>query len=76
MALENWRTNTAPCEGRGGEIAEERTFTEGDGGVVSMREAASSVTISLATNASRDRIALIIATGCYLPIEGEDPANA
>ncbi|GIJ27426.1 hypothetical protein Vqi01_25880 [Micromonospora qiuiae] len=114
VALENWRTNTAPCEGRGGEIAddgrwtltgfarlpvapddqittlqrvrdawreqgheitEDRTFTEGDGGVVSMREAATSVTISLATNASRDRIALIVATGCYLPTEGEDPAN-
>ena len=115
VALENWRTNTAPCEGRGGEIAddgrwtltgfarlpvapddqittlhrfrdawreqgheitEDRTFTEGDGGVVSMREADTSVTISLATNASRDRIALIIATGCYPPTEGEDPANA
>ncbi|MEU6076958.1 hypothetical protein [Micromonospora sp. NPDC047074] len=115
VPLENWRTNTSPCQGRRGEIAddgrwtlsgfaglpvapdeqittlrriremwrqhgyeitEDRVFADGTRGAVSMRDPGTGITISLTTNASRDRVAVILASDCYLPAAGEDPANA
>lgn len=115
VPLENWRTSTAPCVGRGGEIAddgrwtlngfagllvsaadqlatlhrirdmwrqqgyeitEDRVFADGTRGAVSVRDPETSISISLTTTPSRERIALILASGCYLPVSGEDPANA
>ncbi len=114
VPLDNWRTNTSPCVGQGGEIADDgrwklsgfarmpvapadqittlhrirdmwrqqgykvtrdRTFDDGTGGNVSMRDPETAVTMSLATNTNRDGIALVVASGCYMPIAGEDPAN-
>ncbi|WP_246158641.1 hypothetical protein [Micromonospora palomenae] len=113
--LDDWRTNTSPCVGRRGEIAddgrwklsgfagipvapadqittlhrvrdmwrqqgyeitEDRTFAEGTRGAVSMRDTETGITVSLTTTKSRDRIALILASDCYMPAAGEDPANA
>jgi len=113
--LDNWRTNTSPCQGQRGEIAddgrwtlsgfaglpvapadqittlhrirdmwrqqgfeitEDRTFADGTRGAISMRHPETGITISLTTIASRDRVALILASDCYLPMAGEDPANA
>lgn len=113
--LDDWQTNTSPCLGRRGEIAEDgrwtlkgfaglpvapadqlttlhrvrdmwrqrgyeitedRTFDDGTGGAVSMRDQETAITISLTTSKRRDSIALILASGCYMPVAGEDPANA
>ncbi|RLK25853.1 hypothetical protein DER29_3864 [Micromonospora sp. M71_S20] len=115
VALDGWRTNTSPCQGQRGEIAddgrwtlsgfaglpvppadqiatlrrirdmwrqqgyeitEDRTFADGARGAVSMRDPGTGITISLTTTASRDRVAVILASGCYRPAAGEDPANA
>ncbi|MEW2379568.1 hypothetical protein AB0883_26185 [Micromonospora sp. NPDC047812] len=115
VALDDWRTNTSPCQGQRGEIAddgrwtlsgfaglpvppadqittlrrirdmwrqqgyeitEDRTFADGTRGAVSMRDPDTGITISLTTTASRDRVALILASDCYRPAAGEDPANA
>ncbi|MER7335218.1 MULTISPECIES: hypothetical protein [unclassified Micromonospora] len=114
-SLGDWQTNTSPCLGRRGEIAEDgrwtlkgfaglpvapadqlttlqrvrdmwrqrgyeitedRTFDDGTGGAVSMRDQETAITISLTTSKRRDSIALILASGCYMPVAGEDPANA
>ncbi|MEH0973324.1 hypothetical protein V6U77_19570 [Micromonospora sp. CPCC 205546] len=114
VGLDDWRTNTSPCQGRRGEIAddgrwtlsgfaglpvppadqiptlrrirdmwqqqgyevtEDRTFADGTRGALSMRDPDTGITISLTTTASRDRVALILASDCYRPAAGEDPAN-
>lgn len=40
-----------------------------------MRDSETGITMSLTTNKSRDGFALILASVCYLPVEGEDPAD-
>ncbi|WP_230688727.1 alpha/beta hydrolase [Micromonospora sp. WMMC415] len=115
IPLNDWRTNTSPCVGERGEIAddgrwtlsgfagipvapadqitslhrirdrwrqqgyevtEDRIFADGTRGAVSMRDPGTGITVSLTTTKSRDSIALILASDCYLPAAGEDPANA
>lgn len=60
---------------QGYEITEDHAFDDGTGGSVSMRDLETGITMSLTTNKSRDGLALILASACYLPVEGEDPAN-
>lgn len=114
IPLDDWRTNTSPCVGKGGEIAddgrwkltgfaglaevapaeqvttlhrirdmwqqggyeitEDRTFDDG-GGAVSMRDPETAITMSLFSTKNRDGIGLILASACYMPVAGEDPAN-
>lgn len=60
---------------QGYEITEDHVFDDDTGGSVSMRDPETGITMSLTTNKSRDGLALILASACYLPVEGEDPAN-
>lgn len=60
---------------RGYEITEDRVFPSGAGGAVSTRDPSTGITISLSTTKDYERVALILAAGCYMPVDGEDPAN-
>lgn len=60
---------------QGYEITEDHVFDDDTGGSVSMRDSDTGITMSLTTNKNRDGLALILASACYLPVEGEDPAN-
>ncbi|MBO4140189.1 hypothetical protein J5U46_08545 [Micromonospora tulbaghiae] len=113
--LNGWSTNTVPCEGRGGEIAddgrwylgasanlrvapaeqiatlarvrealrqqgyeitEDRTFADGTRGSFSARDPNTAITVTLTTTKNLDHMAVGLLSDCYMPVDGEDPANA
>ncbi|MFG1869184.1 hypothetical protein [Micromonospora arborensis] len=114
-SLINWSTNTVPCEGRGGETADDgrwylgasanlqvapadqlttltrvreqlreqgyeitgdRTFDDGTGGSLSARDPGTAIALTLTTTKNSDHLAVGVLSDCYLPVDGEDPANA
>ena len=113
--LDNWSTNTVPCEGRRGEtaddgrwylgasanlrvapadqittlaqiretlrqqgyeITEDRTFADGTRGALAARDPQTAITVTLTTTKGLDHLAVGLLSDCYLPVAGEDPANA
>jgi len=113
--LENYRTNSAPCDTADGgfsrdgtwkltgfavallagdqhiaalrtlhdrwrsdgwTITEDRTLPDGIRGALSGRNPATGVTISVTSSDPPKQLAIIIASPCYQPTPGEDPANA
>lgn len=62
-------------EQQGYEITVDKTLPDEPGGVLSTRDPETGITMTISTTKDGEHLALTIATPCYMPVPGEDPAN-
>jgi hypothetical protein len=60
---------------QGWQITDQQTFADGTRGTLSALNPATGTSITVTTTKDLGRVAVVLASACYLPAPGEDPAN-
>ncbi|MFC4068632.1 hypothetical protein [Actinoplanes subglobosus] len=60
---------------RGWQITDQQTFADDTRGTVSALDPATGTSVTVTTTKDLGRVAVVLASTCYLPAPGEDPAN-